>query len=316
MARRRVAAVREPLLDAVGETLAGGFHAPFRPADARVLAGDHAAQLVPLALAVGVLAEQEAHDGAVGANVGRGDVEVGPDQRLEPVHVAQRERLQLFAAQAARVDLDAALAAAEGHVGDGGLPGHLRRQHLEEVERDVLVVADAALVRPARLVVLHAVGLEALGAAGQHLEEALPLESHHPVAHDDVGADQGAPLEDEAAVEQRLESVGQQLAVRQVLVLVLVLGQRREARVQLHRHVEDVLVVRLLQLHADAAIEPDEVGGAMEDLHRLLIDGRAARLCGWSRSQLASCGRGRVSRGLSARCQPAPRHFFWAKARR
>src|SRR5882724_11818997 len=80
---RRGAALREPLLDAVGEALPGGPYAAFRAADARVLARDDAAQLVTLALAVGVLPEQESHDGAVGADVGGRDVEVGADRSEE-----------------------------------------------------------------------------------------------------------------------------------------------------------------------------------------------------------------------------------------
>src|SRR3954471_484520 len=325
--RRRGPAVREPLLDGVREPLAGGLDAAFRPADARVLAGDHAAQLVPLALAVGVLTQEQPHDGAIGADVGCRDVQVGPDQRLEPVHVAQRQRLQLLAGEAARIHLDAALAAAKRNVSDGSLPGHFRRQHLEEVQRDVLVEADASFVGAARLVVLHAVRLEPLGPARHHLVEPLALEPHHAVAHGEVGADQRAPLEDEAAVEQGLQAVGQQLALGEILELVLILCERGEARVQLHRHVEDVLVVRLLQLHPYAPIEADEIGRAMEDLHRLGVDGRPAGLAnGGSGSQTSSCPelahgsvrhlrRGARSRGLSVRCQCASRHFL-AKERR
>src|SRR5207253_2430317 len=69
------AALRKPFLDAVREPLSGGPHTPLRSADARVLAGDHAAQLVPLAFAIGVLAEQQAHDGAVSADVRGGGVQ-------------------------------------------------------------------------------------------------------------------------------------------------------------------------------------------------------------------------------------------------
>jgi len=161
------------------------------------------------------------------------------DQRLEPVHVAERQRLQLLGAEAAGVHLDAALAAAEGHVRDGRLPGHFRGKHLEEVERETsLVEAGAALVRAARLVVLDAVGLEALGPPRDHLVEALALEPDHAVAHREIRADQRPTLEDEAAVEQRLEAVRQQLAVGQVLELVRILGQWRETGVQFHRDVE------------------------------------------------------------------------------
>ena len=231
-----------------------------------------------LALAVGVLAQQEAHDDAVGAHVWRRDVELRAHQRLEPVHVAQRERFQLLAGERLRVHLDAALAAAEGDVGDGGLPGHLRGENFEQVERDVLVEPGAPLVGAARLVVLHAVRLEALRPAGDHLVEALALQPHDAVAHEHVGVDQRAPLEDEAAVDQRLEPVGEHLAVGKVLVPGLLGGgQGTEPRVQLHRDVEDVLVIRLFQLHPHAAVETDQVRRPVEDLHRLGVDG----LPGW-----------------------------------
>src|SRR5205823_7004124 len=193
-ARWSGAAFGEPLLDAVREPLSSGLDAALGSADARILPGDHAAELVPLPFAVGVLAEQQPHDGAVGSDVRRGDVEVRPDQRLEPVHVTERQRLQLLGAEALRIDLDPAFAAPERHVGDGGLPGHLRCEYFEEIERDVLMEARAALVRAARLVVLHAVGLEALRPPRDHLVEALAPEADHAVSHGQVRADQRAAL--------------------------------------------------------------------------------------------------------------------------
>src|SRR6267154_4089484 len=289
-ARGDRAAIGEPLLDGVREALSRGAHAAFGTADARVLAGDDAAQAMPLALAVRVLSEQEAHHVGIRSDVRRRDVEVRADQRLQPVHVAERQRLELLAGERLRIDLDAALAPAEGDVGDRGLPGHLRGEHLEEVQRDVLVEADAAFVGAARLVVLDPVGLEALRAAGEDLVEALVLEAHDAVAHEHVGVDEGAALEDEATVEERLEAVGEQLAVAQVLVLLLlVFRQRQEPRVKLHRDVEDVLVVGLLELHPYPAVEADEIGGPMEDLHRLGVDGGTPVLVGCcSRGQSAS----------------------------
>ena len=139
------------------------------------------------------------------------------------------------------------------------------------------MVPGSPLVRAAGLVVLDPVRLEALRPPGHHLVEPLALQAHDSIAHGEVGADQRAPLEDEAAVEQRLEPVREQLAVGEVLELVRALGERREAGVQLHRHVEDVLVIGLFQLHPHTAIEADQVGCAMEDLHRLGVDG----LPGW-----------------------------------
>ena len=56
--------------------------------------------------------------------------------------------------------VDAALRAAVGDAHDRGLPGHQHRQRAHLVEVDVGVVAQAALVRAAGAVVLHAVTLE------------------------------------------------------------------------------------------------------------------------------------------------------------
>ena len=95
---------------------------------------------------------------------------------------------QLLPAVLARVDLDAALAAAERHLGDGGLPRHLGGQRLEEVERHLAVVADAALVRAARLVVLDAVGLEALRLAGHQLVDAAVGQAQVAAADGDVAS--------------------------------------------------------------------------------------------------------------------------------
>jgi len=90
------------------------------------------------------------------------------------------------------------------------------------------VEAGAALVGAARLVVLDAVGLEALGPPRDHLVEALALEPDHAVAHRDIRADQRPALEDEAVVEQGLETVRQQLAVGQILELLRIVDQWRE----------------------------------------------------------------------------------------
>ncbi len=76
--------------------------------------------------------------------------------------------LQLGLGHALGVADDPALRAAVGNVHRRGLPRHPRGQRLHFVQRDVGVVADAALRRPARHVVLHP-------KAGEHL--------HLPVVH-------------------------------------------------------------------------------------------------------------------------------------
>ena len=59
-----------------------------------------------------------------------------------------------------RVELDAALAAAERDAHERALPRHHRGERLHVVERDGLVVAHAALEGPEQVVVLDAIALE------------------------------------------------------------------------------------------------------------------------------------------------------------
>ena len=70
------------------------------------------------------------------------------------------------------------------------------------------MVADAALVRAARLVVLHAVGLEALGLAGHELVDLAVLEAQVAAADEDVGAEQRLAVQDDLAVGEPLQAVG------------------------------------------------------------------------------------------------------------
>jgi hypothetical protein len=71
-----------------------------------------------------------------------------------------RQALQLRVRKRFRVHNDAALRAAVWQVHDGALPGHPHRQRLDFVQRHHRAVAQAALERPPRLVVLHPVAGE------------------------------------------------------------------------------------------------------------------------------------------------------------
>jgi hypothetical protein len=62
----------------------------------------------------------------------------------------------------ARADGDAALGAAEGHVEDGGLPGHQGGEGFDLIRVHVGVEAQAALEGAPAVVVLDAVALEGL----------------------------------------------------------------------------------------------------------------------------------------------------------
>ena len=263
-----------PLLDAVDDALAGRLEAPLGPADPHVLPGDDPAQLVVLALTVGELAHHVRHDLAVRADVRRRDVEERPHELLELVDVAEREVLDLLARVVERVDLDPALRAAEGHLRDRGLPGHVRGERLEEVERDVPVEADAALVRAAHLVVLDPVGLELPRAALLDPEEPLLRDVDDPAPQLDVRLEQRAAVQDELAVRERLERVRRLHGRRADVVDLrhLLGGERHEAVPRLDGDVEDVLEVGLLELEPDARVHADEVGGAVERLHRLVVD--------------------------------------------
>jgi hypothetical protein len=243
-------------------------------ADAHVLAGDDGAADVALALAVEVLAHHQRHDLAVGADVRSGDVDVRADEALQLVHEAQGDGLQLLLAVLAGIDLDAALAAAEGNLGDRGLPGHLRGERLEQVERHLAVVADAALVRAAGLVVLHAVGLEALRLTGDELVDAAVREPEVAAANHHVRAEERLAVEQDLSVRQPLEPVGvADLCDRKVSERAGSLGrQRAQPVLQLRGDVEDVLVVGLLELEPHPRRETDRVGRAMEDLHRVRVE--------------------------------------------
>jgi hypothetical protein len=101
---------------------------------------------------------------------GAGDVLLGTDEDLDLGEEPAAEALELLLRELLRVDDDAALAAAVRDADDRALPGHPHREGLDLVERDVLVVADAALGRAAAEVVLDAI-------AGEDL--------HRPVVHVD-----------------------------------------------------------------------------------------------------------------------------------
>ena len=95
---------------------------------------------------------------------GAGMSRLGPDEDLDLGEEPAGEVLQLLQRELLGVDDHAALAAAVGDAHDRALPGHPHREGLDLVEADVLVVADAALGRPAAQVVLDAVAGEDLDA--------------------------------------------------------------------------------------------------------------------------------------------------------
>src|SRR5258708_1983995 len=142
----------------------GGLHAPFAAADGGRLAGDARRNREAVMHGVGV--HDPGHDLGIRVDVWRRDVAVGTDHAGDLRGVAAGEALQLATTELAWVQDDAALGAAKRDVDDGALPRHPHRQSAHLVQRDVGVIADAALGRPAIDVVLNAI-------AGEHLDASV-----------------------------------------------------------------------------------------------------------------------------------------------
>ena len=149
---------------------AGRFAPAERAAHLDRLAGHDGGRRVADVHAVGV--HHPRHDLIVGVDVGRRHVLFRTDGVDDLGDVAARQRLELAARHPRRIADDAALAAAERDVRDGALPCHPRGERGDFVERHVRVVADAALGRSERDVVLHAVAGEDLDLAVVHLDRA------------------------------------------------------------------------------------------------------------------------------------------------
>ena len=145
--------------------------AALRAAEADRLAGDDAGDRVAGVHRVGV--HHPGHDLGVGVDVRRRDVLLGSDEDLDLGEEAAGQALELLLAELLGVDDDAALAAAVRDADDRALPGHPHGEGLDLVERDVLVVADAALGRPATEVVLDAVAGEDLDGSVVHVDREM-----------------------------------------------------------------------------------------------------------------------------------------------
>jgi hypothetical protein len=153
-------ALRNGVADAVQAAARRRFLPAERAADRQRLAGHDAEHRVALVHRVRV--EDPRHDRAVRADVGRGNVLLRADLVDDLARVAPRHPLELAAREPLRIDDDAALRAAERDAHQCAFPRHPHRERLDLVERDVRVVADAALRRAARDVVRDAVALEDL----------------------------------------------------------------------------------------------------------------------------------------------------------
>ena len=122
------------------------------------LAGDYAGG--GGAVVHGVRVHHPRHGLGVGVDVRGGNILVRADDDADLAGVAPCDALEFRARIVARVETDATLGAAKGQVDRSSLDGHPGRQGHDFRQRDVLVVAHAALARAARYVVLHAVAFE------------------------------------------------------------------------------------------------------------------------------------------------------------
>jgi len=104
----------------------------------------------------------------VRVDVGRGHVDIGADEVGDLVDVAAAQSLELELGELLGVDRHPALAAAEGKVQRGALEGHPEGERLHLVDVHPRVKADAALRRPARVVVAHAIAGKGAQAAVIH----------------------------------------------------------------------------------------------------------------------------------------------------
>ena len=206
---------RRGLAEHVDEAAAGGRLAAVGALERDRLAG-HDRRRVAVQLAV--LVHHPGHRLRVGADVRRRDVARRAEHLLDLVDERARDLLQLVLVAARRVDVDAALRAAERDPRHGRLPGHQRRQRAHLVEVDLGVVADAALVRPARAVVLDA-------EAGEDVDLPVGQRDRDLHLHLAVGG-----AHDGAQVVAQLHPVGREVepVVDDVVVRDLGGGHRRE----------------------------------------------------------------------------------------
>ncbi len=124
----------------------------------------------------GVRVHQPGHRLLVRVDVRRGDVLVRTNDRDQFGSEAAREVLDLVTRQLLRVDPHAAFRPTVWDSDDGTLPRHEHRQGLHFGQRDVLMVANAALGRSGVAVVLDAMAGEDLHASIVHLHREVHRE--------------------------------------------------------------------------------------------------------------------------------------------
>ncbi len=147
---------------------AGGFGAAQGTAAANGLAGNGARNV--FAAEDGVFIHEPAHILSVGAHVRGRDVDAVTESVIEGADITADQTFAFADGEIARINNDAALAAAERDVRDGAFPGHLHGQHADSVDGFVGSEAETAFVRAQSVVVLYAEAVEDLQGAVIHAD--------------------------------------------------------------------------------------------------------------------------------------------------
>jgi len=134
------------------------FGAPKRTAATNRLTGNHAGGVLPGDARI--LIHHPAHHLGGGANVRRGYVLARTDVAVHSAHISPAQAFFFRDRKRGGVHHNAALAAAQGDIGDSAFPGHPHGKRPHGVGSFRRVKAQTAFVRPAGVVVLHAVGFE------------------------------------------------------------------------------------------------------------------------------------------------------------
>ena len=146
---------RQRLVAGDHQAAAGGCVASLRAAHLDGLAGDDSGRGAAHVHGVGV--HDPGHGLLVGAEVGRGNVALGPKPLAQFGGVAARDAFEFASGELRGIADDAALGAAEGNVHHRAFPGHLAGQRAHFVQRHIGRETDAALARPAHQRMMHAI---------------------------------------------------------------------------------------------------------------------------------------------------------------
>ncbi len=150
--------VSERFTHSVNDAVACGFGPALGAATADRFAGEHARGV--LTDKTGIFIHHPAHHLGRGSDIRRRDIVAGTDVLPHGAHPAAADLFLLDSGERGRVADHAALAAAEGDIGNRAFPCHPGGKSPHCIEGLVGGEADAALVGSARVIVLDAESLE------------------------------------------------------------------------------------------------------------------------------------------------------------